>query len=201
MRAIGRAKVFAQLVHAEVHQFDSILAVPRIVGAVRCLAGEGEFRTDRGVILETVARHGPRSDMQQECGIDVLEIAGTHEKRPADKLFLGGAKRDNDRSGNVEALHGLLHRECGGSGNTAMCVVAFHVAGSAGDERLALDRAERLRTLGQRIDFGDDGDYRLAGAPLCPKVGRHARAANFDRETAGFENVFQKLRALEFLHA
>ena len=54
--------------------------------------------------------------------------------------------------------------------------------GAPGTSGLAVEFHRRLRAARQRVDLADDGDRRMAGAPLCPQIGRHAGAAELDRE-------------------
>ena len=64
---IGRSQMFSQLVEANIHQFDGvhcILAVPRIHRAVCVLAVEGEFRADRSVGCQAIARSEVVADVQ-----------------------------------------------------------------------------------------------------------------------------------------
>ena len=99
------------------------------------------------------------------------------------------------------AHHHLLDGKRGHGGYSAMGVVTFHVAGRAGEERLALELARRLRSAGQRIDLGHDCDFRMPGAPLCPNMGRHAGAAQLDLEARCLQRLLEQPRAFELLHS
>ena len=120
---------------------------------------------------------------------------------PADQLLLGRSERDDDAARNVVAHHRLFDREGRGGGKAAMGVVALHVAGAAGDERLAREFHRGLRTARQRIDLADDGDGRMSGSPARPQIGRHAGGAELDREAGILEHALHQSGALELLHA
>jgi len=53
----------------------------------------------------------------------------------------------------------------------------------------------------QRIDFRDDHDLRLAGAPMRPDIGVHAGGAGLDGEADRFEHALDEFAALDLLHA
>ncbi len=161
---------------------------------MRGLAGEREFRTDRGIILQAVTRHRVRTDVQQQRSIDILEVAGAHEKRPADELLFCRAERDHDRAGNIEPLHRLFHREC--------CARWQRRRGCCG---LPYARARPRSSACASIEPGvcdPSGSASISvtiaitGLPVphfAAHVGRHACTADFHRETAGFEHVLQEV--------
>ena len=138
--------------------------------------------------------------MEIDDRVDILEVAGAHEVGTARDLLLGGPERDRDRAGNVVPLHHLLDGERGQRRDTAVRVVAFHVAGTILHQRLALIGAGRLRTAGQGVDLGDDGDLRPAAAILGPQIGRHVGPAQLHLEAGRGQGVLEQFRALEFLH-
>ncbi len=204
VRPIGRTQMLAQLVEADVHQLDRIdrvLAVPRVDRAVRRLAMKGEDGADRGVVLQAVAGREHLVDVQVDDGVDVLEVASAHDERAARELLLGRPEGDRDRARNVVPGHHLLHRECRHGGDPAVGVVAFHVAGPARHQRLALIGARRLRAARQGIDLGDDRDLGMAGAVFGPETGRHAGAPELDPEACCRERVLEQPGALHLLHA
>ena len=132
--------MFAQLVEAEVHQFDRIdrvLAIPRINRAMRRLAVERELGADRGIVLQAKAGGEIVADVNDQRGIDILEIARAHEERTADELFFRRPERNDDRAGQLVALHDLLHREGRAGGDAAVGVMALHVPRPSRDDWLA----------------------------------------------------------------
>jgi hypothetical protein len=139
--------------------------------------------------------------MQEDGGIGLLVEPGAHQKGTADDLLFRRAERDRHAAGNVVALHRLLDRIGGADRHPGMGVVAFHVAGRIGDQRLVIDAHGRLRAARQRIDFGDDDDLRLAGAPVGPNIGVHAGGAGLDGEADRFEHALDEFAALDLLHA
>src|SRR5690349_19931349 len=147
MTAVGRTKMFAQFIEADVHQhygIDGVYAVPWIDPSMRASTCKVELGTDQSVILQTVAGGRTVGDMRNNRRIDVFEISLPDDVRAAHELLFRWTKRERNGPGDLVLFHRFLNSVGGTDRDRRHNVVSFHVARRAFDERLSRDRTGSL---------------------------------------------------------
>src|SRR6185369_8138129 len=114
--------------------------------------------------------------------VDVLEDAGTDEKGLARELFFGDTGPKHDRPGNLVPRHDVFHGERGDDVERHTAVVAFTVAGGAGNHDIVRGGGRLLIRLRNAVDVRAERDDRRSLAPSGHPGGGYAGDAAFDGE-------------------
>ena len=198
--------MLAAVVPADVHQLHGVeraAAAPRRAGAVRGLALERVLDRDQAVAA-AVAPPGRQvgADVVVEDDVHVLEHAGAHVIRLGRELFLGDARPEHERAGQLLALHDPLHRDRGDDVERHAGVVALAVAGRAVDDRRR-DRRRRASATPAGMQSTSEPSA-ITGLPdpqrAIHAVGNAGDAA-LDGEAVLLEDAGQVALGLELLEA
>ena len=196
------AHVLAHHVDAHVHQFHRVQGTAPGVGLGRGMRGESaetELDADHGHAgAEGHQRHA--AGMPGEDHIVVEKIARTQHVDLANGGFLRGRAVESDGTLQLPVLDQLCQRERGAGGADAEGRVSAGVTGGRIGPRRG-DGRGRLGHAGQRVEFRQDADHRLALAVARDEGGGHAGHAGFHAKAGGFQQGLQFTGRARFLQA
>jgi hypothetical protein len=196
--------VLAQVVHADVHQFDRVERAAAGLRGSRSVGRDAVEREPRAeyCLAVPVIRPGPVGRVPGENDIDVVEQPGAQHVGLGVHGFLGRRAVEPHRAREIVRRHDAGEGDRRGGGSGSINAVAAAVAGD--DRRIVAWLAARdgfLRDADQCVVLGEVRDHGLAPAEACNERRRHPGDIRVHGEAVFPEPVHQLLRRARLLEA
>ena len=195
--------VLAQVVGAHIHQLNGVQGAAAQPGSAAGMGGNA-LEVELHQLIGVVGAAADRvhiGGMVGQAAVQVVEDAGAGHIALTGEVLLRRAGVEAQGTGDVLLLHRVHQRREGQHAGGAQQVVAAGVAVSAGSDRI-LDRlAGLLAQAGQRIEFTEDTDDRMAAAIFGDEGGLHHINRGGDLGPQALEVVLLQLGGVELAEA